>query len=139
MNKMNRIQYSNWLDSFFRHDSNLCVAVVARTTGVAREFRARGRHGSDTDCGQLNNKAGPRIWMCNEMNLRVLMSIGLLKRELTKSAATILQLVIHIMKELKIEEMTSLRGGVLDFSNSLNDSNIALVLSTGNTASSVAI
>jgi hypothetical protein len=38
------------------------------------------------------------------------------------------------MKELNIEEMTSLRGGVLDFSNSLNDSNFALVLSLGNTA-----
>jgi hypothetical protein len=38
------------------------------------------------------------------------------------------------MKELNIEEMTSLRGGVLDFSNSLNDSNLALVLSLGNTA-----
>jgi len=38
------------------------------------------------------------------------------------------------MNELNIEEMTSLRGGVLDFSNSINDSNLALVLSLGNTA-----
>jgi hypothetical protein len=43
------------------------------------------------------------------------------------------------MKELNIEEMTSLRGGVLDFSNSLNDSNVALLLSTANTATSAAV
>jgi len=38
------------------------------------------------------------------------------------------------MKELNIEEMTSLRGGVLDFTNSLNDSNLSVILSLGNTA-----
>jgi hypothetical protein len=43
------------------------------------------------------------------------------------------------MKELNIEEMTSLRGGVLDFSNSLNDSNLALVLSLGNTATAASV
>jgi hypothetical protein len=43
------------------------------------------------------------------------------------------------MKELNIEEMTSLRGGVFDFSNSLNGSNIAAIVAAGNTATSVAI
>jgi hypothetical protein len=39
------------------------------------------------------------------------------------------------MKELNIEEMTWLRGGqALDISNSLNQSNVAAVLSLGNTA-----
>jgi hypothetical protein len=43
------------------------------------------------------------------------------------------------MKELGIQEMTSLRGGVLDFSHSLNHSNIAAILSLGNTANSAPI
>jgi hypothetical protein len=43
------------------------------------------------------------------------------------------------MKELNIEEMTSLRGGVFDFSKSLNDSNIAAIVATGNTATSLGI
>jgi hypothetical protein len=43
------------------------------------------------------------------------------------------------MKELNIEEMTSVRGGVLDFSNSINDSNFAFVLSLGNTATAASV
>ena len=43
------------------------------------------------------------------------------------------------MKELNIEEMTSLRGGVLDFSRSLNDSNIAAIVAAGNTATAVSV
>ena len=41
------------------------------------------------------------------------------------------------MRELNIEEMTSLRGGVLDFSHSLNNSNIAAIVSANNTANAV--
>ena len=43
------------------------------------------------------------------------------------------------MKDLNIEEMTSLRGGVLDFSNSLNGSNIAAIVAAGNTATSTSV
>ena len=35
--------------------------------------------------------------------------------------------------------MTSLRGGVLDFSNSLNGSNIAAIVAAGNTATAVSV
>src|SRR5260221_3266561 len=83
MNEMNPMQHLNCLYS------NFAVALVARTTGEAWQLLPPGRHGSDTDCDQLNKKAGPPgSWMCNEMNLRALMSIGLLNRELTKSATT---------------------------------------------------
>ena len=44
---------------------------------------------------------------------------------------------IHNMKELNIEEMTSVRGGqtlAFDFSRSFNGSNVAAIVSAGNVA-----
>jgi hypothetical protein len=39
------------------------------------------------------------------------------------------------MKDLNIEEMNSLRGGQpIDISNSLNNANVGIILSLGNTA-----
>jgi hypothetical protein len=103
------MRHPNCLASFFGRDSNSCVALVARkygrSAGVSRAVSARFSEGGSirvlfsshfvvpvavqtqiTANGTTEPVAW--MWMCNEMNLRVLMPIRLLKPRLTKSATT---------------------------------------------------
>jgi hypothetical protein len=68
------------------------------------------------------------------MNLRGLVPIGLSKPSVNEIGN---KQGIHNMKELNIEEMTSVRGGqtlAFDISRSFNGSNVAAIVSAGNVA-----